>query len=144
MQSQINAGGVNAITAAANAEHAREQNILKKVMGLKQDQTMMQTISNFFSEKIEEAEPSQANAPHNEFARKIKSCSVCKIQKNNHIVREFVLNQNQQDANLSQTLSAFGLVDEPKSQSLPFSDNIRQQMGNLTQRDVIEQIIFDP
>jgi hypothetical protein len=144
IQSQINAGGINANTAAANAEHAREQNILKKVMGLKQDQTMMQTISNFFSEKIEEVEPNQANVPQNEVVRKIKSCSVCKIQKNNHIVREFVLNQNQQDANLSQNLSAFGLVDESKSQSLSFSDTIRQQMGNLAQRDVIEQIIFDP
>ncbi len=41
-------------------------------------------------------------------------------------------------------MSTFGLYDESKNQTLSFSDTIRQQMANLTPRDVIEQIIFDP
>ncbi len=125
------------------AESAREQALLKKVMGLNQPQSMMQTISNFFSEKLEDVETKPAPA-QGEVVRKIKSCSVCKFQKTNHIVREFVLTQNQQDANLSQNMSTFGIVDENKSQNVTFSDNIRNQMANLAQREIIEQIIFDP
>jgi Phosphatidylinositol-4-phosphate 5-Kinase len=54
-------------------------------------------------------------------------------------VREIVLNQNMQDANLSQNMSAFGIQDESvKNQSLSFGDGIRQQMSNMTSRDVIE------
>ena len=41
-------------------------------------------------------------------------------------------------------MSTFGLVDESKSQSLSFGDNLRLQMNNMAPRDVIEQIIFDP
>lgn len=80
---------------------------------------MMQTISNFFSEKLEEVEVKPTTGP-NEVVRKIKSCSVCKVQKCNHIVREFVLSQNQQDASLSQNMSTFGIVDDNKSQNVTF------------------------
>ena len=52
---------------------------------------MIQTISNFFSDKVEEAEEKVAESDKNEVVRKIKPCSVCKVQKNNHIVREFVI-----------------------------------------------------
>jgi hypothetical protein len=55
---------------------------------------MMQTISNFFSERVEEVEVNKKSAALNENVRKIKSCSVCKVQKNNHIVREFVISLN--------------------------------------------------
>lgn len=58
MQSQINAGGAGP-TAAAHAEQAREQALLKRVMGLSQPQSMMQTISNFFSERVEDVEVKQ-------------------------------------------------------------------------------------
>lgn len=79
---------------------------------------MIQTISNFFSDKVEEAEEKVAESDKNEVVRKIKPCSVCKVQKNNHIVREFVISQNQQDLNLSQNMSTFGMVDESKQQTL--------------------------
>ena len=41
-------------------------------------------------------------------------------------------------------MSTFGLVDEQRNQNLSFSDNLRQQMGSLAPREVIEQIVFDP
>ncbi len=77
------------------AEQAREQAILKRVMGLSQPQTTMQSITNFFNEKLEVVEEKQPiNNGQNEVIRKIKSCSVCKVQKCNHIVREYLNNTN--------------------------------------------------
>lgn len=62
-----------------------EQQIMKRVMGLAKPQSMMQQLNHFFTDKVdvivEEVEGGEVQ-------RKIKSCSVCKIQKLNHIVRE--------------------------------------------------------
>lgn len=72
----------------------REQQIMKRVMGLSKPQTMMQQLSNFFVEEPDamqdmiDGEGADANGVENQ--RKIKPCSVCKVQKMNHIVREYV------------------------------------------------------
>lgn len=88
-------------------------------MGLSQPQTMIQTVSNFFNEKLEIVEEKQLTAGNQEVVRKIKSCSVCKVQKCNHIVREYLNNTNAaggtsySDMSMNQNLSAFGINEEP-------------------------------
>ncbi len=73
---------------------------------------MMQSISNFFNEKVEVVEEKKATSSgQQEIIRKIKSCSVCKVQKCNHIVRDYLNggNNGQSDMSLSQNMSAFGI-----------------------------------
>ena len=100
----------------------------------------MQSATAFFVEKEDEVEEKPVQA--DDSIRKIKNCSVCKVQKVNHLMREFNNNQPGND-NSQINASTFGLIEDQRKE-LSYGDDIRYQMNKLAPRDVIEQIIFDP
>lgn len=118
---------------------AREQAILKKIMGLNNKKTLIESAPSFFSEKEEEADEKPAHT--DDGIKKIKNCSVCKVQKMNHLMREF---NNNQPGNDNNNWSTFGLIEDQRKEHISFGDDVRYQMNKLAPRDVIEQIIFDP
>jgi hypothetical protein len=88
---------------------AREQALLKKIMGVSNQKTLMQSATKFFVSKEEEVEEKSVHAEDS--IRKIKNCSVCKVQKINHLMREF--NNNQPGNDNSQINSPnFGLNED--------------------------------
>jgi len=106
---------------------------------------MMQQLSTFFSERAEEIEVLIDSSSQAEMHRKIKSCSVCKVQKCNHIVREYA---NTASASGNNSYIGGGSATPTNvtggftAGSVP--DQIRQEVLNLAPREVIEQVIFDP
>lgn len=72
-------------------------------MGVSQPKNMMQQISTFFNDKVEDGGQVRETT---ETIRKIKNCSVCKVQKVNHIVREFA-NNAQGGGSLNHSTSNF-------------------------------------
>ena len=114
---------------------------MKKMMGIAQPKSMVQQLTTFFSEKVAEVEVEQAPALDQQ--RKIKACSVCKVQKTNHIVREFA-NSNQSSNESMDTSLIGGGGGENNEKSGSHADQIREQFLKLTKREVIEQVVFDP
>jgi Phosphatidylinositol-4-phosphate 5-Kinase len=102
-------------------------------MGINQQKTLIQQAQNFFAEEEEVEEKVIEQDPS---IKKVKNCSVCKVQKMNHLMREFTNNSNT-TPNYTNA-SGFGIVEERDNKEGSFGDNIRQQMLNLAPRDVIE------
>ncbi len=109
-------------------------------MGLNVQKNLMKSAPDFFNEKDEEIEEKPVQT--DDQTRKIKNCSVCKVQKMNHLMREF---NNKQPGNDNSQINAstFGVIEEQKKE-INYGDDIRSQINNLAPRDYIEQIIFDP
>lgn len=109
-------------------------------MGVSQPKNMMQQISTFFNDKVEDGGQVRETT---ETIRKIKNCSVCKVQKVNHIVREFA-NNAQGGGSLNHSTSNFVERNSAAGSTITPEQRMNQEILNLTQREVIEQVIFDP
>ena len=77
---------------------------MKRVMGLSKPMSMMEQMNNFFVEKADDMDL-LVDTENENGERKIKSCAVCKVQKANHIVREYA---NTGSAGNSNNTSALG------------------------------------
>lgn len=100
-------------------------------------------MSNFFVQKAEDMDLLIEGEGDKDDQRKIKSCSVCKVQKANHIVREYA-NTGASGGNSGNTSAISGDVRGFSQGALSIGDQLRQQVLNLAPREVIEQVIFDP
>ncbi len=90
-------------------------------MGLNVQKNLMKSAPDFFNEKDEEIEEKPVQT--DDQTRKIKNCSVCKVQKMNHLMREF---NNKQPGNDNSQINAstFGVIEEQKKE-INYGDDIR-------------------
>lgn len=124
------------------------------MLGLGQ-KSQMQVMTEFFKNRVEDTEQPGLQLSDTSIVDvpkpKIKACNVCKVQKMNHIVREYANVQKNNSSSQQRETSLIEAIKDPlleqpiTEESTSFSaQKLRQQMLNLAPREAIEQVIFDP
>ena len=67
---------------------------MQKISGRGQHKTSVQTVNEFFVHKDEDMLGDE-DGNQKQTYRQVKPCSVCRVQKNNHIVKEFANEESQ-------------------------------------------------
>ena len=92
----------------------------KKPHSVAPPSNLLHSYKQFFVDRNEEITGRMDINP-NDVGRKLKNCFQCKNNKTNHVVRDF-----------------------PNAESNVAEDEIAQMVLNMTPRECIEQIVFDP